>query len=417
MQNIKQRNMNYIKFFRPQALGVTIVGMLLMVACGKQQAQQPQQNEFAVRTLTTASPEFHYTYPATIKGKQDIEIRPRVSGNIVRVCVDEGANVRAGQTLFVIDDVTYREAVNQANAAVNQANASLNQANAALATAKLTYQNKEQLKQKNIIGDYEFQTAANALKQAEAAVATAKAGVASAQAALSSARQNLSYCYVKSPANGVVGSIPFRVGALVSASSVEPLTTVSNIDEMYVYFSVTESQLLEMTRTSGDSKTILASMPSVQLQLVDGSIYERPGKVSTISGVIDQQTGSVSVRADFPNPKHLLKSGGSGNIMVPYVAKDALIIPQSATVEVQDQKFVYVVGKDNKVKYTVVQVANVNDGTNYLVTAGLKAGDRIVVEGVTKLQDGMEITPITEEQSAQKVQQSIQMGGADLSKK
>ena len=408
--------MNYKNFFRLKFAATSVMSILLMTGCGGQQGQQPQSNEFAVRTVTTASPELSYSYPATIKGKQDIEIRPRVSGNIVRVCVDEGASVRAGQTLFVIDDVTYREAVNQANASVNQANASLNQANAALATAKLTYENKQQLKQKNIIGDYEFQTAANAMKQAEAAVATAKAGVVSAQAALTAARQNLSYCYVKSPANGVVGSIPYRVGALVSASSVEPLTTVSNIDEMFIYFSVTEQQLLDMTRTSGDSKTILASFPAVQLKLADGSIYDRPGKVSTISGVIDQQTGSVSVRADFPNPKHLLKTGGSGNILVPYVAKDVIVIPQSATVEVQDQKFVYSVGKDNKVSYTVVQVADVNDGSNYIVTAGLKSGDRIVVQGVTKLKDGMEITPITEEQAAAKLEQSIKMGAADLSK-
>ena len=404
------------KLFGIGSAVMVLVSAMMLVSCGKQGGQQPQANEFAVRTVTTDSPELNYTYPATIKGKQDVEIRPRVSGNIVRVCVDEGANVRVGQTLFVIDDVTYREAVNQASASVNQANASLNQANAALATATLTYENKQQLKQKNIIGDYEFQTAVNAMKQAEAAVATAKAGVVSAQAALKAARQNLSYCYVKSPANGVVGSIPFRVGALVSGSSVEPLTTVSNIDEMYVYFSMTEQQMLDMTRTSGDSKTILASMPAVQLQLADGSVYDRPGKVSTISGVIDQKTGSVAVRADFPNPQHLLKTGGSGKILVPYVAKDVIVIPQSATVEVQDQKFVYTVGKDNKVSYTVVQVADINDGTNYIVTAGLKAGDRIVVEGVTRLQDGMEIKPITEEESAARVQQSMQMGAADLSK-
>lgn len=408
--------MNYGKLLRVVPATTVAVCVAMMASCGGQQPQQQQSNEFAVRTISTASPELNYSYPATIKGKQDIEIRPRVSGNIVKVCVDEGATVKAGQTLFVIDDVTYREDVNRAEAAVNQANASLNQANAAMATAKLTYANKEQLKNKNIIGDYEFQTAANALKQAEAAVATAKAGVASAQAALTSARQNLSYCYVKSPANGVVGSIPFRVGALVSSSSVEPLTTVSNIDEMYVYFSVTEQQLLEMTRTSGDSKTILASFPAVQLKLADGSIYDSTGKVSTISGVIDQQTGSVSVRADFPNPNHLLKTGGSGNILVPHVATDAIVIPQAATVEMQNKKFVYLVNDSNKVVYTPIDVAAINDGTDYIVTAGLKAGDRVVVEGITKLKDGMEITPITEEQSAQKIEQAIKMGGATLGK-
>lgn len=412
--------MNYRRLSKLTNAFVGAICILALTGCGRKQAGQQASNEYAVRTVTTSSPELNYTYPATIKGKQDIEIRPRVAGNIVKVCVDEGATVHAGQTLFVIDDVTYREAVNQASAAVNQAKASLNQANAALATAKLTYNNKKELLNKKIIGDYEFQSAQNALAQAEASVATANAGVASAKAALVSAQQNLSYCYVKSPANGVVGSIPYRVGALVSSSSVQPLTTVSNIETMYVYFSVTEKQLLEMTRSTGDTKSILASMPGVQLKLVDGTIYDKTGKVSTISGVIDQTTGSVSIRADFANPQHLLKTGGTGNILVPYVSKDAIVIPQSATVELQDQKYVYVVGKDNKVAFTVIKVADVNDSQNYIVTAGLKAGDRIVTQGVAQgisaLIDGMEITPITEEQAAKKVQQAIQMGGADLTK-
>ncbi len=408
--------MNYMKLLKNGTAMLVAVCAFMLTGCKAEQAKQ-QSNEYAVRAVTISSPELNYTYPASIKGEQDIEIRPRVAGNIVKVCVDEGATVKTGQTLFVIDDVTYREAVNQASAGLNQANASLNQANAALATAKLTYNNKKELLNKNIIGDYEFQTAQNGLAQAEAAVATAKAGVASANAALVSARQNLSYCYVKSPSNGVVGSIPYRVGALVSSSSVEPLTTVSNIETMYVYFSVTEKQLLEMTRTSGDSKSILATMPAVQLKLADGSIYDKTGKVSTISGVIDQTTGAVSIRADFANPDHLLKSGGSGNILVPYVTKDAVIIPQSATVEVQDQKYVYLLGKDNKVAFTVIKVADINDGQTYIVTEGLKAGDRIVSQGLSTLTDGMEITPITEEQAAKKVEQAIQMGAADLTKK
>jgi membrane fusion protein, multidrug efflux system len=414
--------MNYRKLSKFAVAFVGAICIVTTTGCGGKQAQQQASNEYAVRTVTTSSPELNYTYPATIKGKQDIEIRPRVAGNIVKVCVDEGATVSAGQTLFVIDDVTYREAVNQANAAVNQANASLNQAKAALATAKLTYSNKKELSAKKIIGDYELQSAKNALTQAEAAVATAEAGVASAKATLVSARQNLSYCYVKSPANGVVGSIPYRVGALVSSSSVEPLTTVSNIETMYVYFSMTEKQLLEMTRShNGDSKSILASMPAVQLKLADGSVYDKTGKVSTISGVIDQSTGSVSLRADFSNPQHLLKTGGTGSVLIPYTANNVVVIPQSATVELQDQKYVYIVGKDNKVTFSVIKVADVNDSQNYIVTSGLKSGDRIVTQGVAQgisaLTDGMVITPITEEQAAKKVQQAIKMGGADLSKK
>ena len=189
---------------------------------------------------------------------------------------------------------------------------------------------------------------------------------------------------------------------------------------MYVYFSVTEKQLLEMTRTTGDSKAILASFPEVQLKLADGTVYEKSGKITTISGVIDQRTGTVSLRADFANPDRLLKTGGTATVLLPYTAKDVVVIPQSATVELQDQKYVYVVGQDNKVTFTSIQVADVNDSQNYIVTAGLKAGDRIVVQGVAQgisaLTDGMEITPITEEQAAQKVQQAIQMGAADLSK-
>ncbi|MDD6783608.1 MAG: efflux RND transporter periplasmic adaptor subunit [Prevotellaceae bacterium] len=413
--------MNYRKLTKIGIAFVVAICVSTLTGCKGEQAKQQASNEYAVRTIAVSSPELNYNYPATIKGKQDIEIRPRVAGNIIKVCVDEGASVKTGQTLFVIDDVTYREAVNQSEAAVNQAKAAVNQANAGLATAKLTYSNKKELLNKKIIGDYEFQTAQNSLAQAEAAVATAKASLASANAALVSARQNLSYCYVKSPANGVVGSIPYRVGALVSSSSAEPLTTVSNIETMYVYFSVTEKQLLEMTRTTGDSKAILASFPEVQLKLADGTVYEKNGKITTISGVIDQTTGSVSLRADFANPDRLLKTGGTATVLLPYTAKDVVVIPQSATVELQDQKYVYVVGQDNKVTFTSIQVADVNDSQNYIVTAGLKAGDRIVVQGVAQgisaLTDGMEITPITEEQAAQKVQQAIQMGAADLSKK
>lgn len=410
--------MNYKTLSKFGIASLVAICVMTMAGCKGEKAQQQGANEYAVRTVAASNPELNYSYPATIKGQQDIEIRPRVSGNIIKVCVDEGANVSAGQTLFVIDDVTYREAVNQASAAVNQAKASLNQAKAALSTAKLTYDNKKELLNKKIIGNYEFQSAENSLAQAEAAVATAQAGVVSANAALTSANQNLSYCYVKSPAKGVVGTIPYRVGALVSSQSAEPLTTVSNIETMYIYFSVNETQLLEMTRTSGDSKSILASFPSVQLKLADGSIYDKQGKINTISGVIDAATGSVSLRADFANPDHLLKSGGTGTILVPYNVENAIEIPQSATVELQDQKYVYIVGADNKVKFTNIKVADVNNGQNYIVTEGLKVGDRIVVQGVAQgisaLNDGMEITPITEAQAAEKVQQAIKMGAAKM---
>ena len=361
-------------------------------------------NEYAVRTVQGQNADLQTTYPATIKGVQDVEIRPKVSGFITKLCVKEGQSVKAGQLLFVIDNVTYAAAVRQAKAAVNSAKAQLN-------TARLTYTNSEKLFKNNVIGSYELQTAKNSLE-------TAAAGVAQAEAAYVSAKQNLDFCYVTSPASGVIGDLPYRVGALVSASSQQPLTTVSNNSTMQVYFSMTEKDLLEMTKNVGGIHAAIQSYPAVKLQLADGSIYNQPGKVATVSGVIDPTTGTVSMRADFPNPDRLLKTGASGSIVVPHVASSAVIIPQDAVVEVQDKHFVYVVGKDNKVKYTPVTINPQNDGKTYIITSGLNIGDRFVVNGVSSLQDGMEIKPVTEAQYAEKLKKTEEMGAdqGDLQK-
>ena len=361
-------------------------------------------NEYAVRTVQGQNADLQTTYPATIKGVQDVEIRPKVSGFITKLCVKEGQAVKAGQLLFVIDNVTYAAAVRQAKASVNAAKAQLN-------TARLTYTNSEKLFKNNVIGSYELQSAKNAME-------SAAAQVAQAEAAYVSAKQNLDFCYVTSPATGVIGNLPYRVGALVSASSQEPLTTVSNISTMQVYFSMTEKDLLDMTKTAGGIHAAISDYPAVKLQLADGTIYNHPGKVATVSGVIDPTTGSVSMRADFPNPEHLLKSGASGSIVVPHSANGAVIIPQDAVVEVQDKHFVYVVGKNNKVKYTPVTINPQNDGKNYIITSGLHVGDRFVVNGVSSLQDGMEIKPISEAQYAEKLKKTEEMGAdqGDLSK-
>ena len=361
-------------------------------------------NEYAVRTIQAQEADIQTTYPATIKGMQDVEIRPKVSGFITKLCVKEGQAVKAGQLLFVIDNVTYSAAVRQAKAAVNSAKAQLS-------TAKLTYNNNQKLFQNNVIGSYELESAKNAYESALAAVAQAEASYVSA-------KQNLDFCYVTSPANGVVGDLPYRVGALVSASSQQPLTTVSNISTMQVYFSMTEKDLLDMTKTAGGIHAAIKDYPAVKLQLADGTIYNQPGHVATVSGVIDPTTGSVSMRADFPNPEHLLKSGGSGSIVVPHNNSTAIIIPQDAVSQVQDKYFVYVVGKDNKVKYTPVTVNPNNDGKNYIIDGGLGVGDRIVVNGISSLTDGAEIKPLTEAQYQAKLKKTEDMGAdqSDLNK-
>lgn len=371
----------------------------MMVSCGNKQGKPNfGDNEYAVMTIGTQSSEMETSYPATITGVNDVEIRPKISGFITKICVTEGQTVKKGQLLFVIDNVTYEAAVRQAKAAVNSAQAQLN-------TAKLTYDNNQHLFKNNVIGSYELESAKNTYE-------SAKAALAQAQANYISAKQNLDFCYVTSPSNGVVGDLPYDVGALVSASNATPLTVVSDISVMEIFFSMTEKDLLEMTKTAGGLTAAIKDYPPLKLKLADGTIYGHDGRVVTVSGVIDKSTGSVSIKANFPNPEHLLKTGGSGSVVVPHVDNSAILIPQDATVQIQNKYFVYVLGSDNKVKNTEITVSSNDDGKNYLVTGGLKTGDKIVCAGVTTLTDGMEIKPITQAQYQEKIKKAQQLGAA-----
>ncbi len=370
------------------------VGGALLTACGNNQSgMKLGDNEFAVVAVHSTTSDQSTSYPATIKGMQDIEIRPQVSGFIVKLCVDEGATVRKGQALFQIDPTQYVAVVGQAKAAVEMANANV-------ATLALTEKNKKVLFDQKIISEFEYQTAVNQLM-------SAKASLAQAKASLVSANQNLSFCTVTSPSDGVVGTFPYRVGSLVSPSVAQPLTTVSEINDVYVYFSMTEKELLRLTKAGGTLKEQLEKMPAVRLQLSDGTTYQSDGKIDAVSGVIDQSTGSVSMRAVFPNDKNILRSGGTGNIIFPYTMDGVIIIPQSSTVEIQDKKFVFVLQADNSVKNTEIQISNLDDGKNYLVTNGLQSGDKIVIEGVQNLRDGQVIEPITPEQQKAKYDQAL----------
>lgn len=373
---------------------------LALTACGGDKSAVPTSgNDYAVVTVQPSEATLNTSYPATIKGIQDIEIRPRIAGNIMKVLVDEGDFVRAGQPLFIIDKVQYEAAVKSAVAAIKVVEANI-------ATQELTVKNKRMLHEKAIISQYDLETAENQLQ-------SLKAQLAQSQAQLTDARNNLSYCTVTSPSDGVVGTIPYRVGSLVSSSSALPLTTVSNISKMYVYFSMTEKQMLDLTRENGGIVASIDKMPRVNLMLADGTQYSQPGTITAISGVIDQTTGSVQIRATFDNSGKVLRSGGTGSVLVPTHATDAIIIPQKATYEIQDKRYVYLVGKDNKVKNTEITVLPQNDGTNYVVTSGIKAGDRLVVEGVNSLKDGMQINPITPQQADQnraKAQKDLKEG-------
>ena len=389
------------KMKKRKAIGAFVKGAaysltaLLAFSCGNSQQGGMPALSLAVMTVEPTSQELNSAYPATIKGQQDIEIRARVSGYITKLCVDEGAVVHKGQPLFLIDAVPYQKAVQAAEAAVEVAKANV-------ATTQLTVDSKTELHAQNIISDYDLQTAKNSL-------ASAKAALAQAEAQLASARKDLSYTTITSPSDGVVGTIPFRVGSLVGTTTQEPLTVVSDINKMFVYFSMNEKQLLALTRQKdGSVNSMIGAMPEVQLQLADGTMYPAKGKIETLSGVIDLSTGAVQMRATFPNAQRLLRSGGTGTVLIPSVLDSALLIPQSATYEVQDKKFVYVLGDSSKVKNTEITVFPLDNGKQYVVTSGLKPGEQVVVEGVATLRDGMPIQPITPEQSAAKVQAMTQ---------
>ncbi|WP_455664826.1 efflux RND transporter periplasmic adaptor subunit [Phocaeicola sp.] len=385
---------NGMKCFSLGRLAMFSAAIAMLTSCGGGQGgMKLGDDEFTVVAVQSTASQQSTSYPATIKGIQDIEVRPQVSGFIVKLCVDEGATVKKGQALFQIDPTQYAAAERQAKAAVEMAKSNVN-------TLTLNEQQKKNLYEKKIISDFEYQSAVDQLL-------SAKASLAQAQAQLTSASQNLGFCTVTSPSNGVVGTFPYRVGSLVSPSVAQPLTTVSEIGTVYVYFSMTEKQLLEMTKAGGTLKEQLEKMPAVELQLADGTTYNEKGRIDAVSGVIEQSTGSVSMRAVFPNTNNILRSGGTGNVVFPYTMNDVILIPQTATQEIQDKKFVYVVGADNKVKHTEITVSPLDNGKQYIVTGGLKAGDRIVVEGVQILKDGQEIKPITPAEKTAKFEQAL----------
>ena len=374
------------------AIAATVAGAL--GSCSKQQtAPQQGPTPLKVLTLEPTNSVLQNSYPATLKGKTDIDIRPQVSGFITKVHVDEGQHVVKGQPLFTIDQVQFQAAVDQAQAAVNAARTQV-------ANAQIQADNNKQLFDRNIISENARQVSDNQLRAAQAQLRQA-------EAALTSAQKNLSYTVVTAPSDGVVGTIPNREGSLASPSSVQPLTTISDNSEIYAYFSLTEKDLLNMT--DGGTKRLsdaVKELPEVTLVLANGTEYPIKGRVATVSGVIDNATGAASVRALFDNPSGMLRSGNTGQINIPVSNENVIIVPQRATFEVQDLKYVFTLNDSNKTVTTPIQILNINDGKNYVVTGGLNAGDRVVVEGVgTSVRPGMPVQPIDANAPAQQAPQ------------
>ncbi|MBB6109979.1 membrane fusion protein, multidrug efflux system [Mucilaginibacter lappiensis] len=324
----------------------------------------------------------YYSYPATIQGEQDIDIRPKVDGFIEKIFVEEGAVVHKGQPLFQLRNPQYDAAVRSAMASVKIAEADVN-------TAEMNVEKVRPLVDKNIISDYE-------LKSDEFTLQSKKASLASAQADLVNARVNVGYTYLTSPADGVISTIPYKVGSLITSTSTNPLTTVYNTKNIYVYFSLNEKQLLEFLRdTKGKTlKDKLATMADVSLLLADGTTYPLKGRIVMASGLIATATGSVSLRANFPNPQGLIRSGSSATIKIPVNIDNAILIPQNATYDMQGKKFVYTLSDKDSTLNTGVQLSDNPIGNLYVVRSGLKQGDKLVIEGIANLKPGMAIKPM-----------------------
>lgn len=353
----------------------TVGCSLLFASCGDAPAVSVTHHYETV-TLGRSSRTFDSYYAATLKGRQDVEIRPQVSGTITEICIEEGAVVHKGQPLFIIDQVPYKAALQTAEANVEVARANV-------ATAEITAQSKEALYRKNIVSEYEYRTSSNTLQSRRAELALAEAQEIKA-------RNDLSYTVVASPVDGIAGMIAYRVGALVGPEIAEPLTRVSDNGTMHAYFSMTENQMLSLRRDGESPDALLEGMPDVQLRMSNGELYAEKGRIDAISGVIDPSTGAISVRASFPNKKYVLTSGGSGAIVYPYESQDVIVIPQSATFEIQDKIYVWKV-VDGKAAATLIEVQPVSNGREYIVTTGLDAGERIVTEGVGTLKEGVQI--------------------------
>lgn len=375
------------------------MGMLL-ASCGNNDdakkaaaaaAAGPQA--YPVFTVNTQNTTLDSDYPATIEGIQNIDIRPKVDGFIEKIFVDEGAVVKKGQLLFTINAPQYEQQVRTARAAISSAEADVN-------AAQLTVNKTRPLVEKDIISKYDLDAAQLTLQSRKAALAQAKAELVNAQV-------NLGYTAVKSPVDGVVGSIPFRNGSLVSSTSTQPLTTVSNTSKVYAYFSLNEKQLLDFSRNYKGNTLAqqMKNIPAVSLVLADGTVYAQNGKIESINGQINTSTGSASLRATFPNPTSLLKNGASASVRVPQHIENAILIPQNSTIDLQGKKFVYVLGDSAKVINTEIEIMDLAKGKFYVVTKGLKSGDKVVLEGFQSLKDGTKIKP--EEKSADSVYAEI----------
>jgi membrane fusion protein (multidrug efflux system) len=374
---------NSVKSYNTVMALLSFVTLLSLSGCGEpnrmQVAAAPIQT-LPVVAINNSSETTYIDYPAAIEGAVDLEIRPQVSGSLDKIYVNEGAQVSKGQILFKINEQPFKEALNNAKASLMAAKAA--QSNAQLEIDKLT-----PLVANKVVSEYQ-------LKSAKATYESALANVEQAKAAVSTANINLGYTLIKAPVSGFVGRLPKKQGSLVSNTDLAPLTLLSDAHEVHIYFSLSEEDFIGFnTNYAGKSMTDrINHLPAVSLVLTDNTVYAQQGKIDMVDGQFDKSTGSISLRATFPNAKGLLRSGNTGKIRLGLVHADALVVPQSATVEMQDKIFVFTVADSNKVRKMPIIISG-KSGPNYLVKEGIKAGDRIVLSGLDRIKEGEVINP------------------------
>lgn len=371
--------------------------LCVLVSCQNEAPKQQTSRERIYKTMTVKSADRTLTasYAATINGCQTVEIRPQVSGMITDILINEGDFVSKGQVLFVIDQTPYK-------AAYEIAQANVKSAEAGLSTAQLFLDSNKELFEQGVVSEFDLMTSRNDLVDAEARLALARAEE-------TNAANNLSYTEVRSPLDGVASMIPYRVGALVSSSIATPLVTVSDDSEVYAYFSMAENTMLDLIQAYGSLKEAIREMPEVELLMSNGKKYSKKGRIDAVSGTISATTGAVSLRATFPNRSRMLRDGGSGKVVIPTVLKDAIVIPQSATYELQEKIFVYKV-IDGKAVAAGITVLPQNNGVEYIVESGLSVGDVIIAEGAGLVREGATIK--TEEDLAREAAEKAQAEAA-----
>lgn len=369
---------------------ILVIGLIviLFIGCKHEKPAPTPAATAEVVTINTATATTETDYAAALEGKVQVEVRPQIDGYLEKVLVDEGTFVQAGQPLFKIDELPYREQYNSAKA-------SLHAAEAAVAHAQLEIEKLTPLVQSKVMSDVQLKTLNNAHRLALANAEQARAAVATAQI-------NLGYTLIKAPVSGYIGRLPKKQGSLVSRTDAQALTQLSDVQEIYAYFSLSEADFIRFkAQYSGNTLTDkLNSLPPVSLVLADNSVYPVAGKINMVDGQFDRNTGAITLRAAFPNKDGLLRSGNTGKVRLSLPHTDAIMVPASATVEIQDKVFVYAVGDSNKVSKQPITLIG-KSGTDYLVSDGVKAGDRIVFSGLDHLREGSIIQPEKPKHSGQ----------------